>query len=1082
MPDIYVFRCTRNPQVSPDDPKRGEIEAQWTALAGFFERWFKTPSGEFVAGFQAYDTPDDFAEQIEACLREWLGKRGLSPTRQAEETSPKREDLLKREDLRRKQSEEAWASREDALKREAELKRRETERARHVERLKRAGFLAAVMLAVAAGGIAAYAYRQRQITWPPRDLLAAAFALIDAAMIGVLIVWRTARPALLWALVTLCIPLSAALIVDAMRGHAMRVILPHETPIAAMTVSDDENLLAVADQNGFVGVARTDSENLNLSPTSGSGRAAYFVSQDANGAALKSPHLVLVDNAGDFKVCEFVSDRFNSIGPCRMAQLQLQPAQQQIQQQDQSGSEGISEWTYVSSAMNKDGVVAAVRAGSRRDPDVDDTYEIYFSNRGMPPLALPVRPTAIAPYEGAVSGTAMSDAASQPFLLGFENGTIGIQWHDTSHVPHLAMSAVRAKGSGTRPIVKLASSPGNRMATADSEGAIVGWRLDQESGVPVMHEEFRLRSGTINLATREPVFSAQFSPDRSRIVTTSREDLTTRVWDAETGAPVGEPLMGHDDVVTSAAFSSDGKRIVTASADKTARIWDTATGKPIVVLQAHDGVVTSAAFSPDGKRIVTASADKTARIWDTATGKPIVVLQAHDDVATSAAFSPDGSRIVTASADKTARIWDAGTGKPVGEPLMGHDGVVTSAAFSPDGKRIVTTSADKTARIWDTGTGKPVGEPLMGHDGVVTSAAFSPDGKRIVTASADKTARFWDTATGKPVGEPLMGHDGVVTSAAFSPDGSRIVTVSADGTARVWDAATGTEIQQSASSPRCQGCVFIGIDEVNEALETVDGFGRQAQFGLNSGQQLNSNSFAQPQAEMLFVDSKSHSVLDLDDDGSVNSTALGDLPAHSALISHTIFLKDGRVVTGAIDGSVRIINPTISAGINLLDLGQESLQSYLRFAALTRELAKQKKAISGTLTSKDQDLPVREFLMKRAIEYNLAGSAENRPNRIVRFTFHGETERVDAAIAAVRERTRTWDFTTSTADIDTKLNAFTILAWTSTEANITNPYDLAFRLRLKDEKISKAEANDVWDAILRSTLKGDDLKKLDALD
>ena len=70
-------------------------------------------------------------------------------------------------------------------------------------------------------------------------------------------------------------------------------------------------------------------------------------------------------------------------------------------------------------------------------------------------------------------------------------------------------------------------------------------------------------------------------------------------------------------------------------------------------------VVTSAAFSPDGSRIVTASWDKTARIWDAATAKEIAVLRGHDDSVYSAAFSPDGSRIVTASEDKTARIWDA---------------------------------------------------------------------------------------------------------------------------------------------------------------------------------------------------------------------------------------------------------------------------------------------------------------------------------------------------------------------------------------------------------------------------------------
>ena len=107
----------------------------------------------------------------------------------------------------------------------------------------------------------------------------------------------------------------------------------------------------------------------------------------------------------------------------------------------------------------------------------------------------------------------------------------------------------------------------------------------------------------------------------------------------------------------------------------------------------HDDAVSSAAFSPDGTRIVTASYDKTARVWDAATGQPIgEPLKGHESAVMSAAFSPDGKRIVTASEDNTARVWDAATGQPIGEPLKGHDGAVFSAAFSPDGKRIVTAS------------------------------------------------------------------------------------------------------------------------------------------------------------------------------------------------------------------------------------------------------------------------------------------------------------------------------------------------------------------------------------------------------
>ena len=211
-------------------------------------------------------------------------------------------------------------------------------------------------------------------------------------------------------------------------------------------------------------------------------------------------------------------------------------------------------------------------------------------------------------------------------------------------------------------------------------------------------------------------------------------------------------LSGFDSVVTSAAFSPDGSRIVTASGDNTARIWDAASAKEIAVLRGHGTdifslSVHSAAFSPDGSRIVTASQDKTARIWDATRGKEIAVLRGHDSYVNSAAFSPNGSRIVTASGDKTARIWDATSAKQIAV-VRGHDNTVQSAAFSPDGSRIVTASDDKTARIWDAASAKQIAKEiavLRGHDGIVSSAAFSPDGSRIVTASDDETARIWDS-------------------------------------------------------------------------------------------------------------------------------------------------------------------------------------------------------------------------------------------------------------------------------------------------------------------------------------------------
>src|SRR5439155_626487 len=112
--------------------------------------------------------------------------------------------------------------------------------------------------------------------------------------------------------------------------------------------------------------------------------------------------------------------------------------------------------------------------------------------------------------------------------------------------------------------------------------------------------------------------------------------------------------MRHDAGVSSAQFSPDGQRVVTASVDWTARLWDGDTGKPVGEPMKHDEAVNSAQFGPDGQRVVTASDDWTARLWDAATGKPVGEPMKHEDSVSSVQFSPDGQRVVTAAWDEKA--------------------------------------------------------------------------------------------------------------------------------------------------------------------------------------------------------------------------------------------------------------------------------------------------------------------------------------------------------------------------------------------------------------------------------------------
>ncbi|CCA69814.1 related to WD40-repeat protein (notchless protein) [Serendipita indica DSM 11827] len=428
--------------------------------------------------------------------------------------------------------------------------------------------------------------------------------------------------------------------------------------------------------------------------------------------------------------------------------------------------------------------IAGLRAVTRQKGFDEETMNrIIDANRFMMAFSAPIQDSAPHIYVSALAFAPMKsplrlDASKEHRNILKVTQGLEEKYHDLPQ-------ALRGHTSSVRGV---AFSPdGSRIISGSSDSTIRVW--DAETG-QTLGEPLRGHN-------KSSVNAVAFSPDGSRFVSGSW-DNTLRLWDAETAKPLGEPLEGHEDSVNAVAFSPDASRIASASWDKAIRLWDANTGQPLgEPLRGHKGWVNAVAFSEDGSRIVSGSSDQTIQLWDVETGQPLgLPLTGHNSPVNTVVFSPDGSRIVSGALDGTIRLWDGKDVQPLGELLRGHTSSVNAIAFSPDGSTFITGSWDRTIRLWNAATGQPVGEPLTGHTHWVNALAFSPDGSRIISGSSDKTIRIWDAKTGLPLGEPHPGHASAVNAVSFSPDGLVIASSSSDNTVRLWAADTGQPLTE----------------------------------------------------------------------------------------------------------------------------------------------------------------------------------------------------------------------------------------------------------------------------------------------
>jgi len=229
-----------------------------------------------------------------------------------------------------------------------------------------------------------------------------------------------------------------------------------------------------------------------------------------------------------------------------------------------------------------------------------------------------------------------------------------------------------------------------------------------------------------------------FSPNNKHFLI-SLSDGSIEVRNTRTGRVEGSKLCCHKNLVLSAGFSPDGKRILTSSTDNTVGIWRFQTRQEEPSGRLLVPGLRSAAWSSDGEDIVTMSIRRGLEIWRD--GKPTSRVPLSRDNLGALAITADGRQAIQIDERGTIRLMEIETGN-LEVTLAGEN--VSRGAFiiSTDSRFAVTGQNDGVVRIWDINSRqllsrfKPYGDR-------VTALGISPDNNILATAGTDGRVKLW---------------------------------------------------------------------------------------------------------------------------------------------------------------------------------------------------------------------------------------------------------------------------------------------------------------------------------------------------